>query len=172
MSDSLLSVGKIVNTHGIRGELKVLLQTDFPEVRFAPKTRLLLLHQESGERLTVTVEASRPYKQMYIVKFAEFSNINEVEKFKGRDLKVSKEETVELPENEYYFHEIIGCRVVSDEAEELGEIVEILRPGANDVWVVKLPSGKQLLLPVIEDVVLDVNVKEKLVKVHVMEGLL
>lgn len=172
MSESLLSIGKIVNTHGIRGELKVLLQTDFPEVRFAPNSRLLIVHPESGEQLVVTVQSARPYKQMYIVKLDEFSNINEVEKFKGRDLKVSKAESVELPDNEYYFHEIIGCRVVGDEGEDLGEIVEILRPGANDVWVAKLPSGKQLLLPVIDDVVLDVNVPEKLVKVHVMEGLL
>lgn len=172
MSDSLLSVGKIVNTHGIRGELRVLLQTDFPEVRFAPKSRLLIVHPETGERLEVTVQSARPYKQMYIVKFVEFSNINDVERFKGRDLKVSKAESVELPENEYYFHEIIGCSVVSDEGEELGEIVEILRPGANDVWVAKLPNGKQLLLPVIDDVVLDVNVKEKIVTVHLMEGLL
>lgn len=172
MSNSLLTVGKIVNTHGIRGELKVLLQTDFPDVRFAPKNRLLIVHPESGEQLTVTVQASRPYKQMYIVKFSEFSDINEVEKLKGRVLKVTKAETVELPENEYYFHEIIGCRVISDEGEDLGVVEEILRPGANDVWVAKLPSGKQLLLPVIDDVVLDVNVQDKLIKVHLMEGLL
>ncbi|MCM3699266.1 ribosome maturation factor RimM [Paenibacillus macerans] len=172
MSNSLLTVGKIVNTHGIRGELKVLLQTDFPDVRFAPKSRLLIVHPESGEQLAVTVQSSRPYKQTYIVKFSEFSDINEVEKLKGRDLKVTKAETVELPENEYYFHEIIGCRVISDEGEDLGVIEEILRPGANDVWVAKLPSGKQLLLPVIDDVVLDVNVQDKLVKVHLMEGLL
>ncbi|MNN88326.1 Ribosome maturation factor RimM [compost metagenome] len=109
---------------------------------------------------------------MYIVKFKEFDNINEVEKYKGWELKVSKEDSVELPANEYYFHEIIGCRVISDEGEELGVIEEILRPGANDVWVVRLPNRKQLLLPVIDDVILEVDVSEKLVKVHVMEGLL
>lgn len=172
MTDSSLSVGKIVNTHGIRGELKVLLSTDFPEVRFAPKARLMLVHPERNEQVEVTVGASRPYKQMYIVKFDGFDNINEVEKYKGYELKVSKSDTVELPENEYYFHEIIGCRVVTDEGEELGVIEEILRPGANDVWVVKLPNRKQLLLPVIDDVVLDVDVEAKLVKVHLMEGLL
>lgn len=172
MSESLLSVGKIVNTHGIRGELKVLLQTDFPEVRFAPKAQLLMVNPENGAEQAVTVAAARPYKQMYIVKFQEYGNINEVEKFKGFDLKVPKEDSVELPENEYYFHEIVGCRVVTDEGEEIGTIEEILRPGANDVWVVKLPSRKELLLPVIDDVVLDVDVKSKLVKIHLMEGLL
>ncbi|WP_055108491.1 ribosome maturation factor RimM [Paenibacillus ihumii] len=172
MSDSLLSVGKIVNTHGIRGELKIISSTDFPEVRFAPKSQLILVHPESGEQIQVTVASARPNKGMFIVRFAGYDNINQVEKYKGFDVKVSKEESVELPENEYYFYEIIGCRVMDEEGEELGVIEEILRPGANDVWVVKMPSRKQLLLPVIDDVVLDVDVKAKLVKVHLMEGLL
>lgn len=172
MSEALLSVGKIVNTHGIRGEVKVWLQTDFPEVRFAPKAKLMILHPEHGEQMMVTVVASRPYKQMYIVQFAEFSNINEVEKYKGYEVKVSKEESVALPENEYYFHEIIGCSVVDDEGTELGVIQDILRPGANDVWVVKMPDRKELLIPVIDDVVLDVDVKSKQIKIHLMEGLL
>ncbi|MEF2965252.1 ribosome maturation factor RimM [Paenibacillus sp. M1] len=170
--DSFLSVGKIVNTHGIRGEVKILPHTDFPEVRFAAKAKLLIVHPEQGGKFEVTVAVARPYKQMYIVKFQEFGDINEVEKYKGYDLKVPKEDTVELPENEYYFHEIIGCRVVDDEGNEIGVIEEILRPGANDVWVVKLPSRKELLLPVIDDVVLDVDVESKLVKIHLMEGLL
>ncbi|MNW45826.1 Ribosome maturation factor RimM [compost metagenome] len=172
MSDSLLTVGKIVNTHGIRGDVKVLLHTDFPEVRFAPKSSLTMIHPENGTQIVVTVASARPYKGMYIVKFNEYNDINVVEKYKGYELKVAKENSVQLPKNEYYFHEIIGCRVVSDEGEELGVIEEILRPGANDVWVVKLPNRRQLLLPVIDDVVLDVDVSAKLVKVHVMEGLL
>ncbi|USB32123.1 ribosome maturation factor RimM [Paenibacillus sp. YPG26] len=172
MSDSLLTVGKIVNTHGIRGELKVLLSTDFPEVRFAPGKELIMVHPETKQQVKAIVDQSRPSKQTYLVKFKEYGNINEVEKYKGWDLKVTKDQTIELPENEYYFHEIIGCRVVTEKGEELGVIDEILRPGANDVWVVKTPARKQILLPVIDDVVLDVNVTDKLVKVHLMEGLL
>lgn len=172
LSESLLSVGKIVNTHGIRGELKIVSHTDFPDVRFAPKARLILVHPESGEQVEVTVSAARPNKGMFIVRFAGYDNINDVEKYKGFELKVPKDNAVELPDNEYYFHEIIGCRVVDEEGQELGVIKEILRPGANDVWVVQLPSRKELLLPVIDDVVLDVDVQAKLVKVHLMEGLL
>lgn len=172
MSDSLLSVGKIVNTHGIRGELKIISNTDFPEVRFAPKSRLMLVHPETGEQIEVTVASARPNKGMFIVRLAGFDNINEVEKYKGFDIKVSKDESVELPDNEYYFYEIIGCRVIDEEGTELGVIEEILRPGANDVWVVQMPTRKQLLLPVIDEVVLDVDVQAKVVKVHLMEGLL
>jgi 16S rRNA processing protein RimM len=78
----------------------------------------------------------------------------------------------ELEENEYYFHQIVGCSVITDEGETLGTITEILTPGANDVWVVKTPAGKEILLPVIDDVVLDVDVDQQQVKIHLMEGLL
>lgn len=167
-----LTVGKIVNTHGIRGDLKVLLHTDFADIRFAPKSDLNLFHPDSGEKIKVTVAASRPLKGMYVVRFEGFDNINLVEKFKGYEIKVTKDDTIPLEEGEYYYHQIIGCRVVSEDGADLGVIEEILRPGANDVWTVKMPNGKPLLLPVINDVVLDVNVEQKIVKVHLMEGLL
>lgn len=172
MSDSLLSVGKIVNTHGIRGELKVLASTDFPDVRFAEGSKLMFVDPQTNRSVEATVQNARPVKGTYVLKFHEFGNINEVESYKGWDLKVSREATIELPENEYYFHEIIGCKVVAEDGEMLGEIKEILRPGANDVWVVKMQDGKELLLPVIDDVVLDVDIAAKQVKVHLMEGLL
>ncbi len=78
----------------------------------------------------------------------------------------------ELPDGEFYYHEIVGCTVVTEEGETLGEITEILSPGANDVWVVKRPKGKPLLLPYIDDVILDVDVEGKKVTARLMEGLL
>ncbi|WP_458119209.1 ribosome maturation factor RimM [Paenibacillus sp. Z6-24] len=172
MSDQWLMVGKIVNTHGIRGELKIYPNTDFPEVRFAPGNKLQMVHEETGASQQVEVQSSRLQKNMYVIRFKGFGNINEVEKYKGWVLKVSKEDTVELEEDEYYFHEIIGCEVVTDEGQSLGVITEILTPGANDVWVVKPAKGKDILIPYIHDVVLDINVDEKKITVHVMEGLL
>ncbi|MGG4127887.1 ribosome maturation factor RimM [Paenibacillus illinoisensis] len=166
-----MNVGKVVNTHGIRGELKIMPLTDFPEVRFAKNAELYLFTPDNHPVL-VHVESARLHKNMYIVRLKEYGNINEVEKFKGGIAKVSKENLAELEENEYYFHQIVGCTVVTEEGENLGTISEILTPGANDVWVVKTAAGKEILLPVIDDVVLDVNVNEKLVKVHLMEGLL
>ncbi|KOP67610.1 16S rRNA processing protein RimM [Bacillus sp. FJAT-18019] len=173
MSEKLFTVGKIVNTHGIRGEVKVVPHTDFADQRFAAKSKLYLV-TEKGGKMDVTVEASRFHKNMYILKFKELHGINEVEKYKGSLLKITADLQEELPENEYYFHEIIGCKVMTDEdpAEELGTISEILTPGANDVWVVKTPQGKEVLLPAIPDVVLDVDKEAKLVRVHLMEGLL
>ncbi|WP_339321348.1 ribosome maturation factor RimM [Paenibacillus sp. FSL W8-0194] len=172
MPQTMLNVGKIVNTHGIKGEIKVLSHTDFPEVRFAKGSELLIVPPDGKAPLPVTVESSRFHKNMYIVKLEEYDNINDVEKFKGSMLKVNGEDLVELPEDEFYFHEIIGCHVMTDEGQELGVITEILTPGANDVWVVKPKEGKSILIPYIDDVVLDVNVKDRKVVVHLMEGLL
>ncbi|MFB5759756.1 ribosome maturation factor RimM [Paenibacillus medicaginis] len=168
----LYNVGKIVNTHGIRGELKILPSTDFPEDRFAKGSELLIFPENGGAPLLVTVEQARFQKNVVIVKFKEHGNINDVEKYKGSMLKISEERLGELEEDEYYYHEIIGCAVVTEEGEELGEIKEILSPGANDVWVVKMPNGKELLLPYIDEVVLAVDVQSKKVTVRLMEGLL
>lgn len=166
-------VGKIVNTHGIRGEIKVLSQTDFADERFAPGSILLMVNEESGESKEVKVANSREQKNVYILKLDGFNNINEVEKFKGWSLKIAESEQGKLEEGEYYYHEIIGCSVVTEEGEALGVISEILSPGANDVWVVESPKGKgkPILLPVIDEVVLKVNVTDKLVTVRLMEGL-
>lgn len=172
MAEKLYNVGKVVNTHGIRGEVKVFPQTDFPDVRFAQGSELIMQHPETQSTLSVTVERSRLHKNMYIVKLKQFDDINDVEKYKGWMLKVSEAQLVELPEDEYYYHEIIGCRVVTDEGEELGVIDEILAPGANDVWVVKPSKGKPILIPVIDDVLLNVDIEGKVVTVHLMEGLI
>ncbi|NMO96472.1 ribosome maturation factor RimM [Paenibacillus lemnae] len=174
MTQKLLTVGKIVNTHGIRGEMKVVPYSDFAEQRFAKNSPLYIVSSKGGAPIPVTVEASRLHKNMYIMKLKEVGGINEAEKYKEYLLKIDETLQEELPDNEYYFHEIIGCQVVTDDepAQELGVIKEILTPGANDVWVVKTPKGKEILLPSIPDVILDVDKVNKVVRVHLMEGLL
>ncbi|MCM3782989.1 ribosome maturation factor RimM [Neobacillus mesonae] len=163
------NVGKIVNTHGIRGELKVLPLTDFPEERFDKGSKLVI---DTGEgHIPVIVESARLHKNMYVVRLQGYGNINEVEKYKGTMLKVSSEYQTELGNDEFYFHQIVGCEVVTDEGETLGTIKEILTPGANDVWVVKTKEGKEILLPYIDEVILHVDVPNQKVTVHLMEGL-
>lgn len=172
MHDTYYTVGKIVNTHGLRGELKILPTTDFPEERFQKGSELWIEHPELADRIPVTVEASRLHKTTYLLKLKQFDHIQDVEKFKGGLLKVSSQYLQPLPPDEFYYHEIIGCRVMTEEGEELGVIEEILSPGANDVWVVKRPKGKPVLIPYIDDVVKQVDVNEKLVTIHLMEGLI
>lgn len=167
-----LNVGKIVNTHGVRGELRVWPQTDFPEIRFQKGSRLLLIPPLQGDAVPVEVLSARSQKNMYIVKLKGIDSMNEAEKLKGGELKAEEADRVPLEEGEYYVRDIVGCTVVTDEGENLGVIVDVLTPGANDVWVVKRSNGKELLLPVIDEVVLDVDADAKRVKVHLMEGLL
>lgn len=170
MQEKRYTVGKVVNTHGIRGELKVWPETDFPEERFAKDAELLLTPPDGGEPLRVHVSSARKQKNVYIVKLREFHNINEVEKFKGWTLQADSR--IPLDEDEYYFSDIIGCTVRSEDGEEIGVVTEILRPGANDVWAVRRTNGKMAYIPYIDDVVLHVDVSSKVVTIHVMEGLL
>lgn len=172
MSNAFYHVGKIVNTHGTRGELKIIPQTDFPEVRFAKGSKLYAFVPESANGEAVTVESARFHKGTYIVKLKEFHDINQILRFKGGSLKVDESELVDLEEDEYYYHEIVGCEVFSEEGERLGVVKEILSPAANDVWVAKREKGRDLLIPVIDDVVREVDVDNKRIVIHVMEGLL
>lgn len=171
VSEQYYIVGKIANTHGLRGELKILPQTDFTEERFASGSELYLTSASGNMRTPVEVTNARRHKNMYIVRFAQFTDINEVEQYKGGSVLIAGENREPLPEGEYYYNEIIGCQVITDEDEQLGEITDIITTGANDVWVVTPDKGKDILLPVIDDVILAVDVQAKRVKVHLMEGL-
>ncbi|QGG56680.1 ribosome maturation factor RimM [Paenibacillus sp. B01] len=172
MADQWFTVGEIANTHGIRGELKIVPHTDFAERRFAPGSKLSI--QKDGQQGAVLVEVqnARSHKNVYIVKLKGYEHINDVEKFKGSLLKISAEQRDALDEGEFYYSDIIGSEVVTEDGERLGVVTEILRPGANDVWVVELESGKELLLPYIDDVVRKVNVRAKQITVRLLEGLL
>ncbi|AQQ53747.1 ribosome maturation factor RimM [Planococcus lenghuensis] len=166
------NVGKIVNTHGIRGEVRVLARTDFPEERFAEGAKLGVFKPDAKKPVTVKVASHRRHKNFDLLTFEGYSNINDVLEFKNAELRVAEHELVELEENEYYYHEIIGCTVVTDEGREIGVITEILETGANDVWAVKPQTGKEQYIPYIEDVVKEIDVDEKRVVIELMEGLL
>ena len=101
-------VGKIVNTHGIRGEVKVIATTDFPEERFKPGNKLYAFKQNASTGAELTIQKSRRHKQFIMLAFEGYDNINLVEKFKGDDLKVSADQQEELEDGSYYYHQIIG----------------------------------------------------------------
>ncbi|MBO9130183.1 ribosome maturation factor RimM [Bacillus sp. 165] len=166
------NVGKIVNTHGIKGELRVVSRTDFPEERYKVGNTLYLWKEKSQDPIKVVVASHRTHKSFDLLTFEGYHDVNQVEQFKGTLLKVPEEQLGELPEGEYYYHEIIGCLVVSEDGQEMGTITEILSPGANDVWVVKGKHGKDILIPYIEEIVLKVDTEQKRVTIFPMEGLL
>ncbi|MBE2912285.1 ribosome maturation factor RimM [Anoxybacillus flavithermus] len=164
-------VGKIVNTHGIRGEVRVISRTDFAEERYKIGN-VLYIFMENKPPVEVKVASHRVHKSFDLLTFEGYDNINLVEPFKGAMIKIPETQLQPLNEGEYYFHEIIGCTVVTEDAEPIGEIKEILTPGANDVWVVKRKKGGDVLIPYIDDVVKQVDVENKTITIHVMEGLL
>lgn len=166
-----LKVGKIVNTHSLKGEVKVISSTDFEEQRFEKGAELLITRGNQVVK-EVTVESYRTHKNNLLVKFVGIDSIEEAEKLKNLQIKIDSENIGELEENEFYFHEIIGCEVFDENGKSLGEISEILTPGANDVWVIKSQNGKEILIPYIEDVVKKIDVENKKIDIEVMEGLI
>ncbi len=166
------NIGKIVNTHGIKGEIRVLSTTDFPDQRFVKGNKIFAFAENSDQPLEFVIRSVRKHKNFYLLMLSDHDDINLVEKYKGMVLKVPKEQLLELPSDEFYYHEIIGCLVVTDTGEEIGTITDIYSPGANDIWAIKQASGKEILIPYIADVVIDVQIAAKKVTIHPMEGLL
>ncbi|EMR07541.1 Ribosome maturation factor rimM [Bhargavaea cecembensis DSE10] len=166
------NVGKIVNTHGIRGEVRVMSRTDFPEERYAKGARLALFMPGAKEPVMLTVASHRVHKNFDLLTFEGHPNINDVEKYRDGILKVSEADLGELEEGEFYHHEIIGCTVVDQDGREIGKVTEVLETGANDVWAVKPPEGKMHYIPYIEHVVLEVDPENGRIVIDPIEGLL
>lgn len=166
-----LNVGKLVNTHGLKGEVKVVRITDFEE-RFEPGKSLLLFKKNSNQPIELKIKTHRQHKAFDMLTFEGYTNINQVEPFKEGMLKVEKDDVLDLEENEYFYHDIIGCQVFTIDGEVIGQVKEILAPGANDVWVISADGKKDVLIPYIEEVVTDINIEEKVIKINPLEGLL
>ncbi|MCI8854656.1 MAG: ribosome maturation factor RimM [Lachnospiraceae bacterium] len=164
-----LRVGVIASTHGLKGEVKVFPTTDDPE-RFRKLKQVILDTKREQKPLTIT--QVRYFKNQVILKFKEFQDINEIEKYRGCDLLVSREDAVPLKENENFIVDLIGMQVETEEGEALGMLTDVLQTGANDVYVVETKEGKELLLPAIPACILQVDVEAKLMRVHLLEGLL
>lgn len=165
------NVGKIVNTQGLKGEVRVISTTDFPEERYKKGSHLFLF-RDNYPTLELEVASHRKHKNFDIVSFKDYGDINLVEPFRDGVLKVSAEDMGELSNDEFYYHEIIGLEVVNEAQEKIGKVTEILSPGANDVWVVERSVGDTVYLPYIESVVKVIDLEGKQVVVEIPEGLI
>ncbi|MGD6793702.1 ribosome maturation factor RimM [Metabacillus indicus] len=172
MAEKWFNVGKIVNTHGVKGEVRVLSTTDFPEERYKAGNVLYLFKEGQTAPDEVTVKSHRFHKTFNLLTFEDHPSINDVEKYKNSVIKVPESQLADLEEGEYYFHEIIGCIVLTDEGAEIGTVKEILETGANDVWIIKRKGKKDALIPFIDDVVKEINPEEKRIVISLMEGLI
>lgn len=164
----LLEVGKIVNTHGLRGEVKVVTWTDYPEV-FEDIEYVYIKRKDDYERLDV--KGIKYQKGNIIVKFAQIQDINEAERYKNQVLYAEREILGELPEGVYYIADLIGLEVVDEDGRRIGTISDVINTGSNDIYEVKRAGKKNMLLPVIDEVVLNIDLDSKRVTVHLMEGL-
>lgn len=167
--EKYLRVGVISSTHGVHGEVKVYPTTD--DIKRFDYLKETILDTKK-EYIPLDVTGVKYFKNMVILRFAQFDNVDQVAPLKGMDLLVTRENAIPLEEGENFIVDMVGCKVVTDEGETLGELVDVMQTGANDVYVVKMQSGKEVLLPAIEECVLEKDIENKLIKVHIMKGLL
>ena len=174
-------VGVITSTHGVRGEVKVFPTTDDVK-RFDKLKKVYLDYSVKGVRGTIKKECIeleiggvKYFKQFVILKFKGIDNINDIEKYKGMDLYVTREDAIPLEEGEYYIADLIGLEVFDEDDNAIGKVSDVLQTGANDVYIVKGNAdykNKEIMIPAIKQCILDINLEENKMKVHLLEGLL
>lgn len=163
-----IEIGKIINTHGIKGELKIISSTDFEEERFAVGNSVNI--QFGKELIPMEVASFRRHKGCLLVAFKDLMNINFVEKYKGCVISVDSDELQELDEDEVYFYQLVDCKVIDEENNELGSVVEIIETAAYDILRIRNDEGKEVLIPYVDAFIVDVDVDEKVIIVHLIEG--
>lgn len=167
--ENLLQVGAITSTHGIKGEVKVFPTTD--DVNRFKKLKEVVL-DTGKEQITLQIQGVKFFKQFVILKFKGIDNINDIEKYKGKSLFVTRENAVKLEKDEYFIADILGSTVEDEDGNILGTLKDVIVTGANDVYVVENEVGKELLFPAIKECVLNVDVEQSKITVHIMPGLL
>ena len=167
--EDLLQVGIITSTHGVRGEVKVYPTTDDPR-RFRRLKEVVL--DTGKEKMNLEIEGVKFFKQFVILKFKGLDNINDIEKYRQKSLYVTRKNAVRLQRDEYFIADLIGLKVQDEDGKELGTVKYVIETGANDVYEVEMADGKSLLLPAIKQCILNVDVENGTMQVHVLEGLL
>ena len=167
--EDLLQVGIITSTHGVRGEVKVYPTTDDPR-RFRRLKEVVL--DTGKEKMNLEIEGVKFFKQFVILKFKGLDNINNIEKYRQKSLYVTRKNAVRLQRDEYFIADLIGLKVQDEDGKELGTVKDVMETGANDVYEVEMADGKSLLLPAIKQCILNVDVENGTMQVHVLEGLL
>lgn len=166
--EKFLQVGVISNTHGIAGELKVFPTTD--NIRRFKKLKEVILEPEK-ENQVLHITQVKFVKNMAVLRFQEFDNINQVQGMHGKGLYVTREHAVALDKDEYFIPDLIGLDVFTTEGEVLGRLSDVMQTGANDVYVVEKTDGSQILLPAIRECIRKIDMKNGKMEVFLMPGL-
>jgi len=168
--EDLFQVGIITSTHGLKGEVKVFPTTDNKE-RFLDLDKVFI-QDKDGNLIPETVEHCKFFKQFVFVKFEGIDDINDVEKYRRCPVMVTREDAVPLEEDEYYIADLIGMTLVDDTGVTIGTLLNVIETGANDVYEVRTEDGGTILLPAIKDCILDVDLEEGIILVHILKGLI
>lgn len=168
-SQELIKVGRIVGTHGLKGTFKVESMTDFPE-RF--KTAQKLKIGQGSLAREFTLETCNMHRGQLLMKFKEIETVEEAVKFRDKFISVTSDELYPLPDGSYYQFQLIGMRVEDLEKGYLGELIDILETGANDVYVIKSDVYGEILIPAIKQVISEVDLANKCMRVRLLPGLL
>ena len=166
--EQLLQVGVISSTHGVRGEVKVFPTTDDVK-RFKNLKKIIL--DTGKEQLPLEIEGVKFFKQFVILKFRGIDNINDIEKYKGKRLLVDREHAVKLKKDEYFIADMIGMDVFTEDGELFGALKDVMETGANDVYIIEMSDGKEVLVPAIKQCILDVDIENRKMVIHLLEGL-
>ena len=161
-----LVVGFLRRAHGLRGEIILDLHTDFPE-RLQSGRKLFV----GQEHKPMTLSSTRPHAKGMLVKFKGIETPEDAGQLRNQWVYVRATDVPKLPEGKIYQHELFGFRVVDENENLLGELVEIIETGANNVYVVRDEAGKEILLPAIPSVILELDTEHRLMRVHLLEGL-
>lgn len=162
-----LEVGKIINTHGLRGEVKIVTWTDSPEVFEGLE---FVIAKMRGQETRLDIKNVKYQKNNIIVAFSQLTSIEEAEKLKNAVLLVPREELGELPEGVYYIADLIGCQVFDDNGK-IGDLVDVFSTGSNDVYDIKREGRKNLLVPIIDGVLKSVDIDNKKIIIEIPKGL-
>ena len=167
--EDFFQVGIITATHGLKGEVKVFPTTD--DVKRFKRLREVIL-DTGKERIGLEVESVKFFKHFAIVKFKGMDDISAVEKYRKASILVARENAVRLKKDEYFIADLMGLKVRDEADAEIGVLRDVMETGANDVYVIDLTDGRELLLPAIKQCVLEVDVEGGFIKIHILEGLL
>jgi len=164
----LITVGKILDAHGVRGWVRMLPLTDFPE-RFLDMAQVILLRND--QYMEYRLAEAMQHKQFVLLRFEGISDMNAAKALKGALLQVTKEQLIKLPGDSYYIFDLLGLSVYTTVSEYLGELEDVLRTGANDVYVVKDERGRSVLIPALKQVVKKIDLDARRMVVELPEGL-
>lgn len=167
--EQLMEIGQIVNTYGIKGFVKVMPFTDNIN-RFEDLDSIYLQTKKGLE--TFEIEEVKYSKNMVLLKLKGIDDINVAENYRNCYLKIDRKNAVELPEDTYFIVDLLDMEVETEEGETLGKIIDVYPTGSNDIYVVKNEEGKQILLPAISQVVKTVDIQNKKMIVHLLNGLI